>query len=160
VTPSELSAIRARVEAAPVATSTQIEIDRDSTTRWINVGPFPCSSREEAASVRNLVTLIHAAPTDLRALIDEVERLRAERDTAKNHLSTLLARIFRDGGHRAAQSGIEQSVDVADKLVAELYREVDEGFARGAEAMLESLAMAVIGPMAPAIRALPLPEDK
>jgi hypothetical protein len=68
---------------------------------------------------------------EARALLDEVERL--------NLLSTLLARIFRDGGHREAQSGIEQSVDVADKLVAELHRAVDEGFARGAEAMRKAV---------------------
>jgi hypothetical protein len=101
--------------------------------------------RARAEFLRDDPGVIHDGGTgdlyvqDTTALLDEVERLTAERDTAKNHLSNLLARIFRDGGHREAQSGIEQSVDVADKLVAELHREVDEGFARGAEAMREAV---------------------
>jgi PAS domain-containing protein len=81
MTPDQLSAIRARLDAANThAMSTQIEIDRDGTTRWINLGPFLCVSHDDAYQVRCLVTLMHYAPTDLRALLDEVERLTAERD--------------------------------------------------------------------------------
>lgn len=71
-----LNEIRARVAAAPNATATQVEIDRDGTTRWINVGPFPCASHEDAAKVRDVASFIHSAPADLRALLDEVERLQ------------------------------------------------------------------------------------
>lgn len=77
MTREQLDAIRARVEAGTArGLSTQIEIDRDGTTRWVNLGPYLCATHEDAAQVRDLVTFIHAAPTDLRALLAEVERLR------------------------------------------------------------------------------------
>jgi len=77
VTREQLDAIRARVEASTTCgLSTQIEIDRDGTTRWVNVGPYPCATHEDAAQVRDLVTFVHQSPTDLRALLAEVERLR------------------------------------------------------------------------------------
>ncbi len=76
MTLDQLSAIRARLDAANThAMSTQIEIDRDGMTRWINLGPFLCVSHDDAYQVRCLVTLMHYAPTDLRALLAEVERL-------------------------------------------------------------------------------------
>ena len=79
MTREQLDAIRARVEAGTArGLSTQIEIDRDGTTRWVNLGPYPCATHEDAAQVRDIVTFVHAAPADLRALLAEVERLTAE----------------------------------------------------------------------------------
>ena len=81
MTSDQLSAIRERLDAANThAMSTQIEIDRDGTTSWINLGPFLCSSHDDTYMVRCLVTLMHHAPTDLRALLDEVERLTKRED--------------------------------------------------------------------------------
>ena len=87
MTREELDAIRARVEAGTArGLSTQVEIDRDGTTRWMNLGPYPCATHEDAAQVRDIVTFVHAAPTDLRALLAEVERLQFE---ACHHLANL-----------------------------------------------------------------------
>lgn len=87
MTREQLDAIRARVEAGTArGLSTQIEIDRDGTTRWVNLGPYPCSTHEDAAQVRDIVTFVHAAPTDLRALLAEVERLKkAEAEVKRLH---------------------------------------------------------------------------
>lgn len=77
MTREQLDAIRARVEAGPTrGLSTQIEIDRDGTTRWVNIGPYLCFTHEDAAKVRDVVSFVHNAPTDLRALLAEVERLQ------------------------------------------------------------------------------------
>lgn len=83
MTRDQLDAIRARVEAGPArGLVTQIEIDRDGTTRWVHIGPYLCFTHEDAAKVRDVVSFVHHAPTDLRALLAEVERLTAERDAA------------------------------------------------------------------------------
>ena len=83
MTREQLDAIRARVEAGTArGLSTLIEIDRDGTTRWVNLGPYPCATHEDAAQVRDIVTFVHAAPADLRALLAEVERLTDEGDAA------------------------------------------------------------------------------
>jgi hypothetical protein len=63
-----------------------------------------------------------------------------QRDEAKQHLSNLLARIFRDGGHYETQSGTNTAVVAADRFLVELFREVDEGFKRGAEAMRKAIS--------------------
>lgn len=80
MTREQLDAIRARVDAAPSATKTSIEIDRDGTTRWVNLGPFLCFTHDDAAKVRDVVSFVHKAPTDLRALLAEIERLIVECD--------------------------------------------------------------------------------
>jgi hypothetical protein len=83
VTREQLDAIRARVEAGTASgLSTQVENDRDGTTRWVNLGPYPCATHEDATQVRDIVTFVHAAPADLRALLAEVERLTDEGDAA------------------------------------------------------------------------------
>jgi hypothetical protein len=64
-----------------------------------------------------------------------------QRDEAKEHLSNLLARIFRDGAHYETQNGTNTAVVAADRFLVELFREVDEGFKRGAETMREQCAL-------------------
>ena len=147
MTPDQLFAIRARLDAANThAMSTQIEVDRDGTTRWINLGPFLCSSHDDAYRVRCLVTLMHHAPTDLRALLDEVERL-----TTELHAS------------QAEVAGLH-----TDPLPAAAWvREVQQAaFRRGAEAMREASAQKIerdcgnAQTVANWIRDLPIPEGK
>lgn len=46
-------------------------------------------------------------------------------DEAKRHLSNLLARIHRDGGHYEEEHGTEKAVKDADFIVAHLYTDVE-----------------------------------
>jgi hypothetical protein len=99
----------------------------------------------------NDADLIANAPTDLRALLDEVERLTA-REEANEHNPCRL-------------------IDVGDGGMSRERAEAD-AFRRGAEAMRESAAQRCeVSPIhgqktstarryADAVRALPIPEDK
>jgi hypothetical protein len=143
MTPDQLSAIRERLDAANThAMSTQIEIDRDGTTHWINLGPFLCVSHDDAYQVRCLVTLMHYAPTDLRALLDEVARL-----------TTLLA---------GTEAVLENEREYQARLKAEVGQLANESFRRGAEAMRTALLQRVSwgSDLADRIRDEPVPEDR
>ena len=132
MTPSELSAIRARLDAA-TPENWAAEISDHAV--------FIKASKQEA-------NLIATAPTDLRALLYEVERLTVERDEAMR---------WRDEweAFKAYVSEVQQAA-----------------FRRGANAMREAAAQACeVSPIhgqktttarryADAIRALPISEDK
>ena len=45
----------------------------------------------------------------------------------RQHLSNLLARVHRDGGHYEAEHGVDQAVFDADIIVAELHAAKDQG---------------------------------
>lgn len=46
--------------------------------------------------------------------------------TSLNQLSNLLARIHRDGGHYEHEHGTAKAVEDADKIIADLYGQVEE----------------------------------
>jgi hypothetical protein len=79
VTPDQLSAIRARLDAVTpgnwkrfgVVVSTDLDLPQPLVVE-------ACS--EDRTQAENDVEFIAHAPTDLRALLDEVERLTAERE--------------------------------------------------------------------------------
>ena len=82
MTPAELSAIRARLDAATpgnwkrfgVVISTDLDLPQPLVVE-------ACS--EDRTQAENDVEFIANAPTDLRALMDEVERLTAEIDVLR-----------------------------------------------------------------------------
>ena len=115
MTREELDAIRARMEAGTArGLSTQVEIDRDGTTRWMNLGPYPCATHEDAAQVRDIVTFVHAAPTDLRALLAEVERLQIE---ASHYLANLgTAEILKSSWQRERERLQKLLSDAGDAM--------------------------------------------
>jgi hypothetical protein len=102
------------------------------------------------------------APTDLRALLDEVERLTNDLAMARQvsgELCEACGWAMKFPGE-PCRCELVKWRDEWEAFKARMTEQDASSFRRGAEAMRESLAMAVIGPMAPAIRALPLPEDK
>jgi hypothetical protein len=50
----------------------------------------------------------------------DAERFRTERNTMRDRLLNLLARIHRDGGHYTTEHGVEKACEDADGIVAEL----------------------------------------
>jgi seryl-tRNA synthetase len=88
MTPAELSAIRERLDAATpgnwrrfgVVVSTDLDLPQPLVVE-------ACS--EDRTQAENDVEFIANAPTDLRALLDEVERLKGERDAAKAEVAFL-----------------------------------------------------------------------
>jgi hypothetical protein len=100
--------------------------------------------------------------TDLRALLDEVERLTNDLAMARQvsgELCEACGWAMKFPGE-PCRCELVKWRDEWEAFKARMTEQDASSFRRGAEAMRESLAMAVIGPMAPAIRALPLPEDK
>lgn len=56
----------------------------------------------------------------------DAERFRTERNTMRDRLLNLLARIHRDGGHYVTEHGVEKACEDADEIVARLNVEGDE----------------------------------
>jgi hypothetical protein len=146
MTNDQLSAICERLDAANThAMSTQIEIDRDGTTRWINLGPFLCSSHDDAYRVRCLVTLMHHAPSDLRALLDEVDRLTADPLPAAAWVREVERAAFARGVEAMRQAVIGLAEPRATLPVKD---GVDAAWCRSAQCIVDD------------VRALPVPEDR
>jgi hypothetical protein len=165
MTKEQLDTIRARLDAANThAMSTQIEIDRDGTTRWINLGPFLCSSHDDAYRVRCLVTLMHHAPTDLRILLDEVERLTSDLAMARQVSGELCEACGWDMKFPGEPCRCEllKWRDEWEAFKAHTMERGTSSFARGAEAMRTALVQRVSwgSDLADRIRDEPVPEDK
>ncbi len=147
MTPDQLSAIRARLDAATPGPWELWYGELD----WVSVGIDGDTVAECRTHInhqfsgwqnRRHATFIAHAPADLRALLDEVERLTMELHASQAEVVELHA----------------------DPLPAAAWvREVERAaFARGAEAMRTALVQRVDwhGYMADIIRAEPVPEDK
>jgi hypothetical protein len=157
MTPDQLSAIRARLDKAtpgpwasePCAPTVYIKAGgRDYIAELM--GPWDDARWEQRW--KSDAALIANAPTDLRALLDEVERLTNELDVS-------------DSDDRLAVKRLTAEVE-------RLNAERDDAFRRGAEAMRESAAQRCeVSPIhgkrtttawryADAIRATPIPKDE
>ena len=146
MTPSEFSAIRERLDAAtPGNWTAKHEAVTTDVGEWGLVAETLNDTDEQRAADARLIA---NAPTDLRALLDEVERLTKREDVL-------------------VKAGLDLMVANKDLTV-----ERDAAFRRGAEAMREAAAQRCeISPIhgaktttarkyADAVRALPDPEDK
>jgi hypothetical protein len=156
MTPDQLSAIRARLDAAtpgPWESDYTFVQDNSLGVRIIGVrvsGPaiaYDAGLPDEEVDTQLHATLdvIANAPTDLRALLDEVERLTAERD--RLHVDAHFAGIRAHNAERREKARI---------------RERDAAFRRGAEAMRTALLQFISwgSDLADRIRAEPVSEDK
>ena len=135
----------------------------DALKKETPVTPAQLSAiRERATAALNY----KPSPSDEDAdcpLCKDYGSVDARRYSAKGTTSDTVFAYGIGKGLALAEAWIEQGPQDVLALHAEVERltaERDAAFRRGAEAMRESLALAVIGPMANAIRALPLPEDK
>ena len=145
MTREQIDAIRARVDAGTaLGLSTQIEIDRDGTTRWVNLGPYPCATHEDAAQVRDLVTFIASARQDIPALLAEVERLTADPLPAAAWVREVERAAFARGVAAMREAARTGFVDEAKKWQREGEGEMELRYLR----------------LAGDIRAIPDPEDE
>jgi hypothetical protein len=160
MTKDQLSAIRARLDAATPGPWEAVTPKRYAAVRSEKAGCYVYTQGKIPADTHaDTVTrqqrdahLIANAPTDLRALLDEVERL-----------TTLLA---------GTEAVLENEREYQTRLKAEVGQLANESFRRGAEAMREAAAQRCeVSPIhgektttarkyADAVRALPTPEDK
>ena len=186
MTPSELSAIRARLDAATPGPWEAVTPKRYAAVRSERAGCYvytqgkiPADAHPDTvARQQRDAHLIANAPTDLRALLDEVERLENDFAMARQvsgELCEACGWAMKFPGEPCRCELLAQVERLtADPLPAAAWvREVERAaFARGAEAMREAAAQACeVSPIhgqktttarryADAIRALPVPEDK
>jgi len=72
---------------------------------------------------------LHLSHTDISRITDlltELSRTQAALEAHDRQLHDLLARIFRDGGQHVGRVGIDHACEEADKLVADIYVEVED----------------------------------
>jgi len=148
MTPDQLSAIRERLDAATPGPWEAGTASCCPDMGWVDgpkgaVCPQFTATRVTHSLDANDAELIANAPTDLRALLDEVERLTADRDANAAKLNA----AFTEGTLAAGDA---------------MRPQIAAAFARGAEAMRTALLQRVSwgSDLADRIRGEPVPEDK
>lgn len=97
-------------------------------------------------AVRHLRISAEAAECKVVELEEERDEARISLGEAEHHLSNLLARIHRDGGHYEADHGAVKAAEDADKIVANLYAaEADKARLSEALRTFESYGCPVCG---------------
>ena len=143
MTREQLDTIRARLDAAtPGNWTAKHEAVTTDLGEWGLVAETLNDTDEQRAADARLIA---NAPTDLRALLDEVERLTADPLPAAAWVREVERAAFR----RGAEAMRAAAVAVASKR-ADLpkHSDLDSAWCRSAECILDEL------------RNLPLPEDK
>ena len=114
----------------------------------------------DAASVVRALMFVNMEASDLRALLDEIERLTAERDVARLAVLVLPIDTEADRAFDAVQPSLGTPVPPERRIRRQA--DVDAAFARGAEAMRTALLQRVSwgSDLADRIRDEPVPEDK
>jgi hypothetical protein len=169
VTPDQLSAIRARLDAAD--TDFRLDIDHVEEEFGFIAGvrvvskalPYDSgigTEQDKDDKAHAFCDLMSHAKTDLRALLDEVERLTAERDAARLPGLALSIDLEADRAFDALQPSLGTPVPPERRIRRQA--DVDAAFARGAEAMRTALLQRVSwgSDLADRIRGEPVPEDK
>ncbi len=105
----------------------------------------------------DVVDALAGLAEDLRSEGDFVARLRAAVVTMKQERDEARAEVERLKGQRDLALALHEE---SKRLYWVDYDAKAAAFRRGAEAMREAMALAVLPSMAPVIRALPLPEEK
>jgi hypothetical protein len=170
MTPDQISAIRARLDAATPGPWEAVTPKRYAAVRSEKAGCYVYTQGKIPADTHaDTVTrqqrdahLIANAPTDLRALLNEVERLTAWQVAVADGLG-YLNRAEGQGGYEVAEpETVIGAWREHEREVERLTAEQDAAFARGAEAMRNALVQRVDwhSHMADIIRAEPVPEDK